>query len=74
MAGFPVHERPDSSFKDTARQQYPALTTPANDADISTKPDNLPFVTAAGVLFLEADNITQSYFCDHLTYTAGFAR
>jgi len=74
MAGFPVYESPDSSFKDAAWKQYPVLATLADNTDISTKPDNLPFVTAAGVLFLEADNITQSYFCDHLIHATGFAR
>jgi hypothetical protein len=34
----------------------------ANNADISADPDYLPFVTAAGVLFLESDDITEINF------------
>ena len=41
------------------------LAALAPDADISTEPDYLPFIAAAGVLLLEADDVAQSYLGDH---------
>jgi hypothetical protein len=34
----------------------------ANNTDISADPDYLPFVTAAGVLLLQSDDITEINF------------
>ena len=41
------------------------LALEALNADICTKTDYLPFIAAAGVLLLEADDITQLYLHDH---------
>jgi len=54
-----------SAFKDAPLQKDTVLTFKAFNPDISTESDYLPFVTAAGVFLLEADDITQLYFHDH---------
>ena len=68
------HEVPDSPLQDTAWQEYSTLAAPAPDTDVSAKPDNLPFVAAAGVFLFKADNITQSYLYDHIIHATGFDR
>ena len=41
------------------------LTALAPDSDVGTEPDYLPFIAAAGVLLLEADDVAHSYLGDH---------
>ena len=42
-----------------------ALAIKASNSYVSPDPDHLPFITPAGVLLPEADDITQLYFHDH---------
>ena len=41
------------------------LAFKAPNPNISTEPDDLPLITAAGVLLLEANHITQLYLHNH---------
>jgi len=41
------------------------LAFKAFDADVSAKPDYLPFIAAAGVLLLQTDDIAQLYLHYH---------
>jgi len=52
----------DPALKDTPFQKDAVLALKALYADISPQPDHLPFVTAAGMLFLEADDVSQLDF------------
>jgi len=47
------------AFEGTAVEEDPALAFKALNADIGTEPDNQPLIAAAGVLFLEADHVTE---------------
>jgi len=49
------------AFKDTSFQHHIMLALEAFNPDVGTKPDYLPFIAAAGVLFLEPDDITHPY-------------
>ena len=51
----------DSTFKDSSLKKNTVLTLKTFNADISTKPDDLPFIAAAGMLFLEANHIAELY-------------
>ena len=42
------------------------LASEAFNPDVSPQPDHLPLITAAGVLLLEANHITQLYLHNHL--------
>ena len=52
-------------FKDASFQKNPVLALEAFNADVRAQPYYLPFVAAAGVLLLEADNVTKFYFHNH---------
>ena len=52
-------------FKDTALNEDTVLTLKTLDADIGTEPHHLPFIAAAGVLFLEANHVAQPYLDNH---------
>jgi len=52
----------DSALKDSALKKNAVLTFKTFNAYISAEPDYLPFIAAAGMLLLEANNITESYF------------
>jgi len=56
------------AFKDTSFQKDTVLAFEAFNPDISTESDYLPFIAAAGMLLLQADDITQLYFHDHTFY------
>jgi hypothetical protein len=47
----------NSAFKDASLKEDAASTFKAFNPNISTQPDHLPFVAAAGVLLLEANYI-----------------
>ena len=49
------------ALESRALEQHPALAFEASDADVGAHPYHLPLVTAAGVPFLEADDITRAY-------------
>jgi hypothetical protein len=49
-------------------QQHTVLALEASYADVSAHPYHLPLVTAAGVLFLEADHISQPDLHNHARY------
>jgi hypothetical protein len=49
----------DPPLEGTALQKNPALALEAFNPDICPQPDHLPFIAAAGVLLLEADDIAQ---------------
>jgi len=53
------------AFKDTSLQKDTVLAFKTFNPDISAESDYLPFVTAARMLLLEADDITQLYFHNH---------
>ncbi len=53
------------ALKDTSFEENAVLAFKAFDSYISADPDHLPFITAAGVLLLEADHITQLYLHNH---------
>jgi len=55
----------DSALKNTSFQEDTVLAFEAFDSDISTKPDHLPLIAAAGVLLFEANHITQLYLHNH---------
>jgi len=46
-----------SALKDTSFKKNTVLTFKTFDAYISAEPDHLPFIAAAGMLFLEANYI-----------------
>jgi len=55
----------DPAFKDAALKENTALAFEALNPDVSSQPDYLPLIAAAGVLLLEADYITQFYLHNH---------
>ncbi len=61
----PGNEGSDSSLKNRAFQHHPVLTFEADDADIGAQTVHLPVITAAGMLFFEADHIAQFDFHNH---------
>ncbi len=59
-------------LKDTSLKEDPALAFEAFNANISPEPDHLPLIAAAGMLFLEADHVTQLYLNNHLFCLGGW--
>jgi hypothetical protein len=62
----PWDELFDAALENAPLKQHPALAAEALDADIGAQPYHPPPVAAAGVLFLEADDIIQLDFHYHL--------
>ena len=54
-----------SAFKDASLQKDAALAFLAFNPDVCPQPHYLPFVAAAGVLLLEADDVSQLYLHNH---------
>ena len=55
----------DSTLKDASFKEKTVLAFKALNTDVSADPDHLPLIAAAGVLFLEADDISQLYLHNH---------
>jgi hypothetical protein len=53
------------ALENTPLQHHPALALETLDTDVGTQPGYLPFIAAAGVFLLQADDITQSYLHNH---------
>lgn len=66
MLLFPGDKGFNPALEDAAFEENTALAPEALDSDIGPEPDYLPFVAAAGVFLLEADDVTQPYLHDHL--------
>ena len=56
----------DSALKDASLKQDTALALKTFNTYISTKSDNLPFITAAGMLLLKTVYITEFYIQYHV--------
>jgi len=54
-----------SPLEDSAFEHHLALASEALYAYIGAEPDHFPPVAAAGMLFFEADYITEFYIQDH---------
>ena len=57
-----------STLKDASFEKDTVLAFEAFNPDVHTQPDYLPFVTAARVFLLEADDVTKFYFHNHTFY------
>jgi len=55
----------NSALKDTSLKEDTVPTFKAFNPYISTEPDYLPLIAAAGVLLLEANHIAQPYLHNH---------
>jgi len=55
----------NSALKDTSFQEDTVLAFEAFNPNISPQPDYPPLITATGMLFLEANDITQLYLHNH---------
>ena len=53
------------ALKDASLKEDAVLAFEAFYADISPQPHHLPLIAAAGVLFLEADDVSQLYLHNH---------
>ena len=54
-----------STFENAAFKKDATLTLEALDTYVSTEPDHLPIIAAAGVFFLEAHHVAQLYLGNH---------
>jgi hypothetical protein len=55
----------DSSFEFFTVEHDAALAPQTPDTYVGTKPDYLPIIATAGVLFLQPDYVTEFYVQDH---------
>ncbi len=55
-------------LKDAALEENTVPTFKALNPNVSTEPNYLPLIVAAGVLLLEANYITQFYLHNHSFY------
>ena len=58
----------NSALKDTSLKEDTVPTFKAFNPNVSTEPDYLPLIAAAGVLLLETNHITQLYLHNHSFY------
>ena len=58
----------NSTLKDTPLEENTAPAFKALNPNVSAEPDYPPLIATAGVLFLEADHVTQLYFHNHSFY------
>ena len=58
----------NSTLKDTSPEENTVPTFKALNLNVSTEPDYLPLIAAAGVLLLETNHITQLYLHKHSFY------
>jgi len=65
---FPGNEGFNSTLKDTSFKENTMPTFKALNPNVSTEPDYLPLIAAAGVLLLETNHITQLYLHNHSFY------
>jgi hypothetical protein len=54
-------------FKNASFQENASPAGKTLDTDVSPEPHYLPFITAAGMSFLEMHHVAETYFQDHAT-------
>ena len=58
----------NSALKDTSLEENTVPAFKALNSNVSTKPDYLPLIAAAGVFLLETNHVTQLYLHSYSSY------